>query len=174
MKRMKLSMRDREINTSISMVSVSRNGQVVKSMSANGKTTKQMGRGGFSMLMEISMLEILFMTNLMATAYIFMSIRLNMLVNGKMICSMAKVLKAGQMAQSMLAAISSVRRVARASIIGLMVHNLKEIGSTTQSADVESTNGKMEDNTLAIGKTTAWMVMVFIPGLMAEAMQASM
>ena len=43
-----------------------------------------------------------------------------------------------------------------------------------QLADVESTNGKMEDNTLAIGKTTAWMVTVFIPGLMAEATQASM
>ena len=167
-------MRDKEISTNISMVSVSRNGQVVKSMSANGKTIKRMERGGFSMLMEISMLEISFMTNLMATEYIFMLIRQNTLVNGKMICSMAKVLKAGQMAQSMSAAISLVRRVARASIIGLMVPNLKEIGSTTQSADVESINGKMEDSTLETGKTTAWMVMAFIPGLMVEAMPASM
>ena len=167
-------MRAKETSINTSMVSVSRNGQVVKSMLANGKTIKQMERGGFSMLMEISMLEILFMTNLMETAYIFMLTRQNTSVNGKMTCSMAKVSKAGQMALSMLEAISSARRVARASIIGLMVHNLKEIGSTTQSADVESTNGKMEDNTSAIGKTTAWMVMVFIPGLMAEAMQASM
>ena len=143
-------------------------------MLANGKTIKQMERGGFSMLMEISMLEILFMTNLMATAYIFMLIRQNTSVNGKMTCSMVKVLKAGQMAQSMLEATSSARRVAKASIIGLMVLNLKEIGSITQSADVESTNGKMEDSTLVTGKTTAWMVMVFIPGLMVEAMPASM
>ena len=143
-------------------------------MLANGKTIKQMERGGFSMLMEISMLEILFMTNLMATEYIFMLIRQNTSVNGKMTCSMVKVLKAGQMAQSMLEATSSARRVAKASIIGLMVLNLKEIGSITQSADVESTNGKMEDSTLVTGKTTAWMVMVFIPGLMVEAMPASM
>ena len=174
MRRMKLSMRDKEISISISMASVSRNGQVVKSISANGKTTRQMEKVGSSMLMEISMPEISFMTNLMETVYTSMLIRPNTSVNGKMICSTAKVSKAGQIAQSMLEAISSARRVAKASIIGLMVHNLKEIGSTTQSADVESTNGKMEDSTLATGKTTAWMVMVFIPGLMAEAMQASM
>ena len=174
MRRMKLSMRDKEISISISMASVLRNGQVVKSISANGKTTRQMEKVGSSMLMEISMLEISFMTNPMETVYTSMLIRPNTLVNGKTICSTAKVSKAGQIAQSMLEAISSARRVAKASIIGLMVHNLKEIGSTTQSADVESTNGKMEDSTLATGKTTAWMVMVFIPGLMAEAMQASM
>jgi hypothetical protein len=167
-------MRDKEISISISMASVLRNGQVVKSISANGKTTRQMERAGSSMLMEISMPEISFMTNLTEMVYTFMLIRPNTSVNGKTICSTAKVSKAGQIAQSMLEAISSARRVAKASTIGLMVHNLKEIGSTTQSADVESTNGKMEDSTLATGKATAWMVMVFIPGLMAEAMQVSM
>ena len=94
-------MRGKEISTSISMALVLRNGQVVKSMSGNGRTTRQMERDGSSMLMEISMPEILFMTNLMETVYTSMSIRPNTSVNGKMICSMAKVSKAGQMAQSM-------------------------------------------------------------------------
>ena len=87
---------------------------------------------------------------------------------------MVKVLKPGQMALATKVTTSLARRVVKVFITGVMVQNSMEIGKTTQSADVESTNGKMEDSMLATGKTTAWMVMVFIPGLMAEATQASM
>ena len=119
------------------------------------------------------MLVNLFVISLKDEAHISTLTRPNMLVNGKMISNMAKVLKLGQMAQATKAATSLVKRVVKVFINGAMVQNLMENGTTTQSVGVELTNGRMEGNTSAIGRTTAWMVMVSILGLMVEVMQVN-
>ena len=119
------------------------------------------------------MLVNLFVISLKDEAHISTLTRPNMLVNGKMISNMAKVLKLGQMAQATKAATSLVKRVVKVFINGVMVQNLMENGTTTQSVGVELTNGRMEGNTSAIGRTTVWMVMVSILGLMVEVMQVN-
>ena len=166
-------MKDREMNTSISTALESRNGRADLSMSDNGLITKHKEWDGFSTQKEISMLVNLFVISLKVEAHISTLTRPNMLVNGKMISNMAKVLKLGQMAHATKAHTSLVKRVVKVFIIGVMVQSSMENGTTTQSVGVELTNGRMEGSTSVIGRTTVWMVMVSILGLMAEVMQVS-
>ena len=96
-----------------------------------------------------------------------------MLVNGKMISNMAKVLKPGQMAHATKVSTSLARRVVKVIITGVMVQNSMENGKITQSADVVLTSGRMEGSMLVTGKIIAWMVMASILGLMVEITQVS-
>ena len=142
-------------------------------MSDIGKITKLVGWDCFSTQKEIFILVNLFVTRLKVEAHIFTLTRPNMLVNGKMISNMVKVLKPGQMAHATKVSTSLARRVVKVVIIGAMVQNSMEIGKTTQSADVVLTSGRMEDSMSVIGKIIAWMVMVSILGLTAEVTQVS-
>ena len=142
-------------------------------MSDIGKITKLVEWDGFSTQKEISILVNLFVTKLKVVAHISMLTRPNMLVNGKMISNMVKVLKPGQMAHATKVSTSLARRVVKVIIIGVMVQNSMEIGKTTQSADVVLTSGRMEGSMLVTGKIIAWMVMASILGLMVEITQVS-
>ena len=142
-------------------------------MSDIGKITKLVGWDGFSTQKEISILVNLFVTRLKVEAHIFTLTRPNMLVNGKMISNMVKVLKPGQMAHATKVSTSLARRVVKVIITGVMVQNSMENGKITQSADVVLTSGRMEGSMLVTGKIIAWMVMVSILGLTAEVTQVS-
>jgi len=73
-------------------------GLMVPSMRENGVKTKRMAKGSFGMPMEMYTKVSGRKIKRMDTVFMYTSMALNMMVTGKMICKMVKVLSLGVMA----------------------------------------------------------------------------
>jgi hypothetical protein len=101
-------------------------------MRANGKITGPMARVNSSMWMAIYTKAIGSMTKLTDSESIFMLMGQGMRVIGRMICSMARERRLGQMAQFMKASISRARSTDSDCTAGMTAPDMRESGMKTK------------------------------------------
>lgn len=91
---------------------------------------------------------------------------LNMRVNGKMIFSMVREWKLGQMVHAMRETTPMVESMELVLINGMMDLNILVIGLKIRSVGLVSTHGLMAVNTKVNGTTTIWKAWVYTYGTM--------
>lgn len=123
------------------MAMVYKNGQMVHSMRANGKTTELTAKENSLTSTETSMMENGLMIKLMVTESIIISTVLNTRVNGETICNMVKEKRVGLMDLCTKGNTWPVRSMEWVCIVGTTAPNTMESGMRIKSKVLVHTVG---------------------------------
>ena len=142
----------------VEMEKVIKNGQTDLNIMENGKTIVLVEKENLFMLTEIYMKVIGWMTKLTVTVSIFIPMKQNMKVNGKMISNMEWERNLGQMVQFMKDSMKKEKNMVKEYLNLEMDLNMKEISNIMIFMEKEYTNGLMVKSTMEIGTEIKCMV----------------
>ena len=142
----------------VEMEKVIKNGQTDLNIMENGKTIVLVEKENLFMLTEIYMKVIGWMTKLTVTVSIFIPMKQNMKVNGKMISNMEWEKNLGQMVQFMKDSMKKEKNMVKEYLNLEMDLNMKEISNIMIFMEKEYTNGLMVKSTMEIGTEIKCMV----------------